>query len=177
MGHNCTHTHPPMGCQGHQYCGHNVTVSWFSLQTFPLFLYLSLLPSFFPALIPLLFPATPSSRPLCMTLLLTYSKPLRIKGEWASVTGLSCMFQQRPARAGAETGGVISLHLSLFLPPAGLSFSLLFCHTLSLSHPFLSSVALLSSCLTIHCHTSQPSRSHTVQFLSLSLFKHFLIFY
>lgn len=65
-----------------------------------------------------------------------------------SVTGLSCMFQRRPARAGAETGGVISLHLSLFLPPAGLSFSLLFCHTLSLSHPFLSSASLLPSCVS-----------------------------
>lgn len=64
-----------------------------------------------------------------------------------SVTGLSCMFQQRPARARAETGGVISLHRSLFLPPAGLSFSLLFCHTPSLSQPFLSSVSLLLSCV------------------------------
>lgn len=76
-----------------------------------------------------------------------------------SVTGLSCMSQQRPARAGAETGGVISLHLSLFLPPAGLSFSLLFCHTLSLSHPLLSRVSLLPSCVsTVTLLSSLPQQ-------------------
>lgn len=67
------------------------------------------------------------------------------------------MFQQRPARATAETGGVISLHLSLFLPPAGLSFSLLLCHTLSLSHPFMSSVSLLPSCVCVSTVTPLSS--------------------
>lgn len=54
-----------------------------------------------------------------------------------SLTVLSCMFQQRPVRATAETGGVISVRLFLFLPPAGLFLlSLFVSHLISLSHPF-----------------------------------------
>lgn len=77
-----------------------------------------------------------------------------------SVTGLSCMFQRGPARASAETGGVISVHLSLFLPPAGLSFSLISCHTVSLSYLFLScaSQVLLRCVSSVTLHSSFPPR-------------------
>lgn len=56
-----------------------------------------------------------------------------IWGEEMRVTGLSCMLQRRPAQRHEVSFSCISL----FLPPAGLHFSPLFCHTLSLIRPFL----------------------------------------
>lgn len=155
-----------------QQCGSNVKVSWCSVTTaFNLSFILSFPPSLPCSYSSLLFSLSvllsptvhDSSSPHTSRLIKTQSKWL-----WQGCHVCSSRGRRGPVRRQE----VSYPYISMFLPPAGLSISLLFCHTLSLSHPFPSSVSLLYSCVTFPLSHTELFPSAGLTWSSFSLRDH-----
>ena len=155
--HTRMHIHKLVVCQGHQCCGslrdNSVEAMWKWVDAVSLLLltFLSSLLLFFSAF----FSVCPS---LAHCAWLSFSphtsRLIKTQSKWVWQGCHVC--SSRGRRGPVQRQEVSYPYISLFLPPAGLSISLLFCHTLSPSHSFPSSVSLPYSCVTFPLSHSFP---------------------